>query len=134
MEEAPPDGYKKAPAPWKIEVKDDGGRMYATYYGPEDTTESFLTTDKAKIQDTTSTNAAIKTASRITFIDPTAMMSHLDNKKDGPMTQVGSFVQRIYIDTRGYKGKEKSTSKSRRNTSGKRWIQRDSRPTSPNKG
>lgn len=107
VEEAPPDGYKKAPAPWKIEVKDDGGRMYATYYGPEDTTESFLTTDKAKIQDTTSTNAAIKTASRITFIDPTAMMSHLDNKKDGPMTQVGSFVQRIYIDTRGYKGKEK---------------------------
>ncbi|ERT62986.1 SpaA isopeptide-forming pilin-related protein [Peptoniphilus sp. BV3AC2] len=88
----PPLGYKKASSKWKIEVKDDQGRMHATYFGPSQTPSQYLLSKESKIQDdTTGTNLAIRTASKITHIDPDAK----------------TFVQRVIIDLRGYSGKEK---------------------------
>lgn len=88
----PPLGYKKASSKWKIEVKDDQRKMHATYYGPTTTPSQYLLSKESKIQDdTTGTNLAIRTASKITHIDPDAK----------------TFVQRVIIDLRGYGGKEK---------------------------
>ncbi len=88
----PPLGYKKASSKWKIEVKDDQGRMHATYYGPTTTPSQYLLSKKSKIQDdTTGTNLAIRTASKITHIDPDAK----------------TFVQRVIIDLRGYNKNDK---------------------------
>ena len=88
----PPVGYKKASSKWKIEVKDDGGRMHATYFGPSQTPSQYLLSKESKLQDdSTGTNLAIRTASKITHIDP-------DSK---------TFVQRVIIDLRGYTKKEK---------------------------
>ncbi|KXO16592.1 LPXTG-motif protein cell wall anchor domain protein [Clostridiales bacterium KA00134] len=86
-ETKPPLGYKKATSDWKIEVKDDQGRMHAAYYGPKKTANEFLRDDTlAKFNDTMNSNKSIKTASRITHIDPVAK----------------TFVQRTVIDLRNY--------------------------------
>lgn len=88
-ETKPPLGYKKATSDWKIEVKDNQGRMHATYYGPKKTANEFLRDDTlAKFNDTMNSSESIKTASRITHIDPVAK----------------TFVQRTVIDLRDYKG------------------------------
>lgn len=88
----PPVGYKKASSKWKIEVKDDGGRMHATYFGPSQTPSQYLLSKESKLQDdSTGTNLAIRTASKITHIDP-------DSK---------TFVQRVIIDLRGYNNTDK---------------------------
>ena len=88
----PPLGYKKASSKWKIEVKDDQGRMHATYYGPTLTPSQYLLSKESKLQDdSTGTNLAIRTASKITHIDP-------DSK---------TFVQRVVIDLRGYNKTDK---------------------------
>ncbi|EEI85889.1 LPXTG-motif cell wall anchor domain protein [Anaerococcus lactolyticus ATCC 51172] len=88
----PPLGYKKASSKWKIEVKDDQGKMHATYFGPSQTPSQYLLSTKSKLQDdSTATNLAIRTASKITHIDPDAK----------------TFVQRVIIDLRGYTKKEK---------------------------
>lgn len=86
-EDKAPTGYKKIIADWKIEVKDDGGRVYAVYKGPSDTPSSLVNDDKkAKAGDTTEKNIIVK--SRLTDINPESK----------------TFVQRIYIDTRQHSG------------------------------
>lgn len=87
----PPTGYKQASSKWNVEVKDEGGNIYATYFGPEETSVEYLISDKANLGNTTDTNAEIGYASKIKNID----------------TNAGTFVQRIMIDLRGYKGPEK---------------------------
>ena len=83
-----PTGYKKSTADWKIEVKDDGGRMYAEYQGPESTPSSFINDNKKSNAGYSADNAGIKYKSRLTYID----------------TESKTYIQRIYIDTRAYSG------------------------------
>lgn len=86
-EDKAPTGYKKITADWKIQVKDDGGRVYAVYKGPSDTPSSLVNNnEKSKAGDTN--DKGIKVKSRLTDINP-------ENK---------TFVQRIYIDTRNHSG------------------------------
>ena len=84
-----PAGYKKPAAPWKLEVKEKGGQLVITQSSPKHTGTSFLSSDGAKAGDNTSSNDTIKYKSIIKNIDPV-------NK---------TFIQRIYVDTRGYNGK-----------------------------
>ncbi|KXA10887.1 SpaA isopeptide-forming pilin-related protein [Finegoldia magna] len=86
-EEKSPDGYKRNPAPWKMEVKDDGGRMYAVYKGPTDTPSSLID-NKEKVTDHSGKGITVK--SRLTYINPESK----------------TYVQRIYIDTRNYTGSD----------------------------
>ena len=88
-EDEAPTGYKRITADWKIEVKDDGGRMYATYYGPEETPSSLVENNE-KANAGKSLDSEIKFKSRLTYINPEAK----------------SFVQRIYVDTRNYTGND----------------------------
>ncbi|MDU5527264.1 MAG: SpaA isopeptide-forming pilin-related protein [Finegoldia magna] len=82
-----PTGYKRITADWKIQVKDDGGRVYAVYKGPSDTPSSLVNdNEKAKAGDKREKGIFVK--SRLTDINP-------ENK---------TFVQRIYIDTRNHDG------------------------------
>ncbi|WP_234025843.1 SpaA isopeptide-forming pilin-related protein [Anaerococcus sp. Marseille-P3915] len=83
-----PTGYKKSTADWKIEVKDDGGRMYAEYQGPEASPSSFINDNDKSNAGYSADNAGIKYKSRLTFID----------------TEAKTYIQRIYIDTRAYSG------------------------------
>lgn len=83
-----PVGYKKITAEWKIEIKDDGGRMYAEYQGPEDTPSSLIDDNKKAGAGSSASNELIKYKARLTYIDPEA----------------NTYIQRIYIDTRGYYG------------------------------
>ena len=87
----PPTGYKQASSKWNVEVKDDKGKMHATYFGPEQTSVEYLISDKVNLGNTTNSNDEIGWASKIKNID----------------TNAGTFVQRIMIDLRGYKGTEK---------------------------
>ncbi|MFO3665692.1 SpaA isopeptide-forming pilin-related protein [Anaerococcus sp. ENR0831] len=87
-EEKSPDGYKRITAPWKMEVKDDGGRMYSVYKGPTDTPSSFIDNNKKANAKTYNSYGDIKVKSRLTYINPESK----------------TFVQRIYIDTRNYTG------------------------------
>ena len=87
-EEKSPDGYKRITAPWKMEVKDDGGRMYSVYKGPTDTPSSFIDNNKKANAKAYNSDGDIKVKSRLTYINPESK----------------TFVQRIYIDTRNYKG------------------------------
>ena len=87
-----PVGYKKITADWKIEVKNDKGRIYAEYKGPEDT-PSTLINDNTKTNGTIdenqfgmNSNSTIKYKTRLIHINP----------------ESNTFVQRILIDTRGY--------------------------------
>ena len=91
-EKTAPTGYQKQSAPWKIEVKEVNGRLVANYTGPEETTTTYIDKEtRAKIQPLTTLDSGIKYAARTTFIN----------------TEGKTFVQRIYIDTRGYKGDKK---------------------------
>ena len=83
-----PTGYKINVADWKIEVKDDGGRMYAEYQGPESTPQNFINDNKKSNAGYSADNAGIKYKSRLTYID----------------TESKTYIQRIYIDTRAYQG------------------------------
>ncbi|WP_297688288.1 SpaA isopeptide-forming pilin-related protein [uncultured Anaerococcus sp.] len=83
-----PTGHKKSTADWKIEVKDDGGRMYAEYQGPESSPSSFINDNDKSNAGYSADNAGIKYKSRLTFID----------------TESKTYIQRIYIDTRAYNG------------------------------
>ena len=84
-----PSGYKKAQAPWRIHVYEENGQLKAEYQGPEDTPNTFIDSDKAKDKDgITTTQSGIKYAARMTYINP----------------ETKTYVQRIYVDTRGYKG------------------------------
>ncbi|EFM26265.1 LPXTG-motif cell wall anchor domain protein [Peptoniphilus duerdenii ATCC BAA-1640] len=84
-----PAGYKKPAAPWRLEVKEKGGQLVITQNSPKYTATSFLSSDGVKAGDNTTSNDKIKYKSIIKNIDPI-------NK---------TFVQRIYIDTRGCDGK-----------------------------
>ena len=87
-----PSGYKKAQAPWRIHVYEENGQLKAEYQGPEDTPNTFIDSDKAKDKDgLTTTKSGIKYAARMTYINP----------------ETKSYVQRIYVDTRGYTGSGK---------------------------
>lgn len=86
-----PAGYKKPAAPWKLQVVEEGGQLVIKESGPKHTSTSYLSSEGAKAGDNTSSTDAIKYKSIIKNIDPV-------NK---------TFVQRIYIDTRGYKGADK---------------------------
>ena len=83
-----PAGYKKPAAPWKLEVKEKGGQLVITQSSPKYTGTSFLSSDGAKAGET-KTGELIKYKSIIKNIDPV-------NK---------TFIQRIYVDTRGYNDK-----------------------------
>ncbi|MEJ8752236.1 SpaA isopeptide-forming pilin-related protein [Lagierella sp. ICN-221743] len=83
-----PAGYKKPAAPWKLEVKEEGGKLVITQSGPKHSSTSYLSSDGAKAGET-KPGETIKYKSIIKNIDPV-------NK---------TFVQRIYVDTRGYDGK-----------------------------
>ncbi|MDY3118224.1 MAG: SpaA isopeptide-forming pilin-related protein [Peptoniphilus sp.] len=84
-ENTPPAGYKKIAVPWKIHIKEDKGQLVAEYYGPKETSISYIVGDDAKVQDLTTTPSGIKYASRVVSIDPEAK----------------TFRQRVYLDTRG---------------------------------
>ncbi len=87
-----PIGYQKQSAPWKIEVKEVNGRLVANYTGPQETTTTYIDKEeRAKIQPLTELSSGIKYAARTTFIN----------------TEGKTYVQRIFIDTRGYKGNGK---------------------------
>ena len=83
-----PAGYKKPAAPWKLEVKEEGGKLVITQSGPKHSSTSYLSSAGAKAGET-KPGETIKYKSIIKNIDPV-------NK---------TFVQRIYVDTRGYDGK-----------------------------
>ena len=85
-----PVGFKEAADDWKIEVKDDGGRIYAEYKGPQETTASLIEDNKKANAGSSFDNAGIKYYSRLTYLDPEA----------------NTFIQRIYVDTRGYTGSD----------------------------
>ena len=94
-----PSGYKKAQAPWLVEVYEANGQLKARYKGPKETPGSYLTSDAANDTNTSitadtngirTTTNGIKYKSRMTYIN----------------TESKTFIQRVYIDTRGYKGDE----------------------------
>lgn len=105
-EEKAPTGYKQITAEWKIEVKEENGRLVAYYQGPEKTPSDYLDDEeltKATIK-TEGQGQGITSYSRVIAIDPNVTTTHLDDKKDGPTAKVGTFVQRIYVDTRNFNG------------------------------
>ena len=79
-----PVGYKKAAAPWKLQVKEENGSLVIVQNGPEHTAASFLSSNEAVAAD--NQKGSIKYKSIVKNIDP-------DSK---------TFVQRVYIDTRAY--------------------------------
>lgn len=86
-ETAAPLGYRKPNAPWKVQVVEKDGKLVANYIGPEDTPQSFIeknNTDDISIKE----KDGVKYATKITHID----------------TESRSFIQRVYIDTRGKQG------------------------------
>ena len=108
----PRSGYKVPPAPWKITVFEKDGQLKAQYYGPGKTPTTFVNDDTGKVAglkrneqtgDTESLNNGIEYASRVTNINPTATTTHLGSP-NGEESQVGTYVQRLYVDTRKYNG------------------------------
>ena len=84
-----PSGYKKPQAPFDIEVYEDGGQLKAKYKSAEHTSYDYIRDKKS--YDNEAVKAAgngIKYKSKITYIN----------------TQSKTYIQRIYIDTRGYTG------------------------------
>lgn len=84
-----PSGYKKLQAPFDIEVYEEAGQLKAKYKGPEHTSYDYIQTDKS--YDNTSVQTAdngIKYKSKLVSIN----------------TESKTYIQRIYIDTRGYRG------------------------------
>ena len=84
-----PSGYKKPQAPFDIEVYEEAGQLKAKYKGPEHTSYDYINDDKS--YDNTSIQTAdngIKYKSKLININ----------------TESKTYIQRIYIDTRGYRG------------------------------
>lgn len=79
-----PIGFKKAAAPWHIKVEEVNGQLVIKKSGPEATSSSFLTSEKATAADNLS--GKIKYKSIVKSIDTTSK----------------TFVQRLYVDTRNY--------------------------------
>ena len=86
-----PLGYKKIPAPWNLEVTEENGKLIVKASGPEKVPADYIASDLSKAGDNLSSTDQIKYSSKITNID----------------TTLGTYVERIYIDTRGYTGNEK---------------------------
>ena len=84
-ETAAPLGYRKANAPWKVEVVEENGQLVAKYKGPEETPQSFVEKNE---------NLDIKTANGVKYA---TKITHID-------TESRTFIQRVYIDTREKKG------------------------------
>ena len=84
-ETAAPLGYRKANAPWKVEVVEENGQLVAKYKGPEETPQSFIEKNK---------DLGIKEANGVKYA---TKITHID-------TEARSFIQRVYIDTRDKKG------------------------------
>ena len=84
-EEAAPLGYRKPNAPWKVEVIEENGQLVAKYKGPEETPQSFVEKNE---------NLDIKTANGVKYA---TKITHID-------TESRTFIQRVYIDTRGKQG------------------------------
>ncbi|MDU4334849.1 MAG: SpaA isopeptide-forming pilin-related protein [Finegoldia magna] len=80
-ETAAPLGYRKANAPWKVEVVEENGQLVAKYKGPEETPQSFVEKNE---------NLDIKTANGVKYA---TKITHID-------TEARSYIQRVYIDTR----------------------------------
>ena len=86
-ETAAPLGYRKANAPWKVQVVEENGQLVAKYKGPEETPQSF-------IEKNNSEDISIKTANGVKYA---TKITHID-------TESRTFIQRVYIDTRGKNG------------------------------
>lgn len=84
-ETAAPLGYRKPNAPWKVQVVEKDGKLVAKYIGPEETPQSFIEKNE---------NLEIKNANGVKYA---TKITHID-------TESRSFIQRVYIDTRGKKG------------------------------
>ena len=84
-ETAAPLGYRKPNAPWKVQVVEENGKLVAKYKGPEQTPQSFVEKNE---------NLEIKTANGVKYA---TKITHID-------TESRTFIQRVYIDTRGKKG------------------------------
>ena len=84
-ETAAPLGYRKPNAPWKVQVVEENGQLVAKYKGPKETPQSFVErNDDLTIKEAN----GVKYATKITHID----------------TESRTFIQRVYIDTRGKQG------------------------------
>lgn len=84
-----PLGYKKPQAPFDIEVYESAGQLKAKYKSAEHTSYDYLRDKKSYDSETVKTaNNGIKYKSKITYIN----------------TESKTYIQRIYIDTRGYRG------------------------------
>lgn len=116
-ETKPPAGYKEPPAPWKIVVDEKEGRLVAEYYGPEQSPSDFVNSDNGKVAGlykdsptelTKSLPNGIKYAARATYMNPTSMMTRLGDLagvyNPEQLSQVGTYAQRLYVDTRNYNG------------------------------
>ncbi|MDU3192576.1 MAG: SpaA isopeptide-forming pilin-related protein, partial [Finegoldia magna] len=88
-----PSGYKEAQAPWKIHVYEDKdtNQLKADYQGPDETPNSFVSSDKA-LDNFGNTTGIKTTENRIKYA---ARMTHIN-------TEGKTYIQRIYIDTREY--------------------------------
>lgn len=86
-----PLGYKKIPAPWNLEVTEENGKLIVKASGPEKVPADYIASDSSKAGNNLGSTDQIKYSSKITNID----------------TTLGTYVERIYIDTRGYTGNEK---------------------------
>ena len=84
IETKAPIGFKKAAAPWHIEVEEVNGQLVIKKSGPQSTTSSFLTSKNAVAAD--NQTGKIKYKSIVKSIDTTSK----------------TFVQRLYVDTRNY--------------------------------
>ena len=84
-ETAAPLGYRKPNAPWKVQVVEENGKLVAKYNGPEETPQSFVEKNK---------DLGIKTANGVKYA---TKITHID-------TESRTFIQRVYIDTRGKNG------------------------------
>ena len=84
-ETAAPLGYRKPNAPWKVQVVEENGQLVAKYKGLEETPQSFVEKNE---------NLGIKEANGVKYA---TKITHID-------TEARSFIQRVYIDTRGKKG------------------------------
>lgn len=84
-ETAAPLGYRKPNAPWKVQVVEKDGKLVAKYIGPKETPQSFIEKNE---------NLEIKNANGVKYA---TKITHID-------TESRSFIQRVYIDTRGKQG------------------------------
>ena len=85
-----PSGYKKPQAPFDIEVYEEAGQLKAKYKGPEHTSYDYINNNKSYDSTTVQTaDNGIKYKSKLININ----------------TESKTYIQRIYIDTRGYTGR-----------------------------